>query len=80
MDQHTLLMRTLGRQPSFDSPEIARRREQLLVLERDAREMRRRRRRERVRLAWNALVALRRTGSDHRVRPLGDREPGQALR
>jgi hypothetical protein len=68
MDRHALLIHTVIRHPQVDSPEIARRREQLLRLEQEAREARRHRRRERVRRARSALFTLHRTGSDDRVR------------
>lgn len=54
MDQHALLMHTLMRQVHPDSPATARRREQMLHLERTAREARRRRR---ARLAAKAYAA-----------------------
>lgn len=46
MDRHALLMHTLLRQARVDSPENARRREQLSRVERETRGARRRRRRE----------------------------------
>jgi hypothetical protein len=67
MDQYAVLV-TLMRQARDDSPENARRREQLLWLEQQTREARRRRRREHVRRAWTALTAFRRTPSNRRTR------------
>jgi hypothetical protein len=67
MNQHAL-MHTLVRQGQVDSPESARRREQLLWLERETREARRHRRRERVRRGWNALITLHRTASNDSTR------------
>jgi hypothetical protein len=54
MDQHALLMYTLVRHTHVDSPEHARRREQLLRLEREALAARRRRRHDRLRRVWSA--------------------------
>jgi hypothetical protein len=57
MNQHAL-MHTVVRQGLVDSPESARRREQLLSLERETREARRHRRRERIRRVWDVLTLL----------------------
>lgn len=64
MNDHALLIQTLMRHASVDSPENARRRERLSLLEREAREAHKLRRRERIRRAWNALIRSHRTGSD----------------
>jgi len=68
MNHHALLMHTLIRDAHVDSPESARRREQLLWLERETREARRRRRRARVRRGWNVPITLLRTVSDDWMR------------
>jgi hypothetical protein len=79
MNEHALLMHTLMRHASADSPDNARRREHLLWLERERREARRRRRRQRVRTARHGLTKLYRTGSDDRMRRV-EAVDSQALR
>jgi hypothetical protein len=68
MNDHALLIHALMRHASVDSPENVRRRERLSLLEREARLAHRRRRRERIRGAWNALIRSPRTGSDDWMR------------
>jgi len=55
MNPQALLIHTLAGHAWVDSPESARRREQLLWLERETRDARRRGRRERIRRGWNLL-------------------------
>ena len=52
MDHHGLMVHTVARRLPVDTPEHARRREELFRFELEAREARRRRRRERVGRAW----------------------------
>jgi hypothetical protein len=80
MNQHTVLTHTLIRHAHVDSPESARRREQLLWLEREARAARRRRRRERIRRAGNAVIAFHGKATDDRTRRIEAPDLRQALR
>jgi hypothetical protein len=59
MNHHALVIHTLTRDTSVDSPERARRREHLLFLERETREARRHRRRELVRRVLAVLTPFR---------------------
>jgi hypothetical protein len=62
MNQHdALLIHTLPPHAHVDSPESVHRREHLLLLEREIREARSRRRRERIRRGLNALIAFHRS-------------------
>jgi hypothetical protein len=79
MDQHALLMHTVMRYQNLDSPELARRRENLASFEREAREARRRRRRAFVRRTLNGLSVFHRDG-DERVQPCEGPAVGEALR
>jgi hypothetical protein len=76
MDQHALLMHTVMRNQNLDSPELARRRENLASFEREAR---RRRRREFVRRNLNSLSVFHRDG-DARMQPRESPAVGEALR
>jgi hypothetical protein len=80
MDQHALLIYTLMRLAHVDSPEDARRREQLLRLEREALEARRRRRHNRLRRVWSALTAPRSTQREQETRRAEAPDLRQALR
>lgn len=80
MNHHPLLIHTLTRHASVDSPESARRREHLLWLERETREARRRRRREWIRRGWNVLIPLHRNGTDGSSRRTEAPDLRQALR
>jgi hypothetical protein len=80
MDQHALLMFTLVRHTQVDSPEYTRRREQLLRLEREALETRRRRRHNRLRRVWSALTAPRSTQRMQGTRRTEAPDLRQALR
>ena len=75
MNQHTLLTHTTRR----DSPELARRRENLASFEREAREARRRRRRAFVRRSLNGLRVFYRDG-ETRVQPCDSSAVDEALR
>ena len=75
MNQHTLLTHTTMR----DSPELARRRENLASFEREAREARRRRKRAFVRRTRNGLSVFHRHG-DAQVQPCEGPAVGKALR
>ena len=75
MNQHTLLTHTTMR----DSPELARRRENLASFEREAREARRRRRRAFVRRTLNGLGVFHRDG-DARVQACEGPAVGEVLR
>ncbi len=79
MNQYALLMHTVMRYQNLDSPELARRRENLASFEREAREARRRRRREFVRRNLNSLSAFHRDG-DARVQLREGTAVGEALR
>ena len=79
MNQHAPLMHTVMRYQHLDSPELARRRENLAVSEREAREERRRRRRKFLRRNLNGLSAFRRDG-DARMHPCEGPAVGEALR
>jgi hypothetical protein len=78
MNDHALL--TLMRHASVDSPENARRGEHLSLLERATRQAHTRRRRERIRRAWNTLITSHRTGSDDWMRQVEAPDLRQALR
>jgi hypothetical protein len=77
---HDTLTHTLIHQAQVDSPESARRREHVLLLERETREARRRSRRERIRRGWNAVITLRRTVSDDSMRRIEAPDLRRALR
>ena len=79
MNQHALLMHTTMRYQNFDSPELARRRENLASFEREAREARRRRRRAFVRRNLNGLRVFHRDG-ETRMQPCDSPAVGEALR
>ena len=79
MNQHALLMYTTMRYQNVDSPELARRRENLASFERETREASRRRRREFVRRNLNSLSAFHRDG-DAQVQPREGPAVGEALR
>src|SRR5262245_36429995 len=80
MNDHALLMHTLMRHASVDSPENARRREHLSLLETEAREAHRLLRRERIRRVWNALIRSHRTGSDDSLMQVEAPDLREALR
>jgi hypothetical protein len=75
MSQHALPMHY----QHLDSPELARRRENLASFEREAREARRRRRRAFVSRNLNGLRVLYRDG-ETRVQPCDSSAVGEALR
>jgi hypothetical protein len=79
MNQHALLMHTTMRYQSLDSPELARRRENLASFERETREARRRRRREFVRRTLNGFSVFHRDGNT-RMQPCDSPAVGEALR
>jgi hypothetical protein len=79
MNQH-LVMHTVTRYQNPDSPELARRRENLTLFEREAREARRRRRSEFTNRLLNALSAFRRADTDEQMRRCERPEAGEALR
>jgi len=58
VNHYVLVTQTLIRQASLESPEVARRRERLFLLEMEVRRARRRRRRERIRRVWSTLVGV----------------------
>ncbi len=79
MNQYALLMHTVMRYQNLDSPELARRRENLASFEREAREARRRRRRAFVRRNLNRLSVFHRDG-DALVQPRECPAVGEGIR
>jgi hypothetical protein len=79
MNQH-LLMHTVMRYQNPDSPELARRRENLTLFEPEAREARRRRRSEFTNRLLNALSASRRADTDEQMRRCERPAAGEARR
>ena len=80
MNQHALLMHTVTRYQHLDSPELARRRENLARFEREAREARQRRGSEFIRRRLNAIRAFHQEGTDEQVRRSEVPAVGKALR
>ena len=80
MNQHALLMHTVMRYQHLDSPELARRRENLARCKREAREARQRRGSEFIRRRLNALRAFHQEGPDEQVGRSKVRAVGKALR
>jgi hypothetical protein len=79
MDQHALLMYMVMRYRHLDSPELARRRENLASFEREAREARRGRRRAFVRRTLNCFNVFHRDG-ETRMQPCAGPAVGEVLR